>query len=164
MNAGGGAGGANTQGSLGGGTGGGGATGGGGSSATAGSFGLSLGSLIDVLNVFAAHDGEAELSLQWPDRDGRLVLAAHTERGAARERPLRTCTHAAVAPEERPTSGTGGFSSESELLFRAERNAFMLPTSTLKEIVDDLEWPSAPLAITMRSAPDELSFSAAGQV
>jgi hypothetical protein len=34
-----------------------------------------------VLNVFAAHDGEAELSLQWPDRDGRLVLAAHTESG-----------------------------------------------------------------------------------
>ena len=44
-----------------------------GSSSAAGSFGIALGSLIDVLNVFTALDGEAELSLRWPDRDGRLV-------------------------------------------------------------------------------------------
>ena len=56
--------------------------------------------------------------------------------------------------------GKGGGVGEAELLFRGERNAFMLPTSTLKEIVDDLEWPAAPMAISMRSNPDELSFSA----
>lgn len=44
-----------------------------GGSAAAGSFGIALGSLIDVLNVFTALDGEAELSLRWPDRDGRLA-------------------------------------------------------------------------------------------
>lgn len=54
----------------------------------AGSFGLALGPLIDVLNVFAPLDGDAELSIRWPDRDGRLVLAAHAERGAP-DRPLR---------------------------------------------------------------------------
>ena len=44
-----------------------------GGSSAAGSFGIALGSLIDVLNVFIPLDGEAELSLRWPDRDGRLA-------------------------------------------------------------------------------------------
>jgi len=35
------------------------------------------------------------------------VLAAHTARGAS-ERPVRSCTHAAITPEERPTSGADG--------------------------------------------------------
>jgi hypothetical protein len=43
-----------------------------------GSFGLALGSLIDVLNVFTTLDGEAELSLRWPDRDGRLARGRDT--------------------------------------------------------------------------------------
>ena len=128
----------------------------------AGSFGLALGPLIDVLNVFAPLDGDAELSIRWPDRDGRLVLAAHAERGAP-DRPLRGCTHAAVAPEERPGSGPGGGGGDAELVFRGERNAFMLPTSTLKEIVDDLEWPAAPISLRMSSDPDALCFSARGR-
>jgi hypothetical protein len=44
-----------------------------GGSSAAGSFCIALGLLIDVLNVFAALDGEAELSLRWPDHDGRLA-------------------------------------------------------------------------------------------
>ena len=39
----------------------------------------------------------------------------------------------------------------------------MLPTSTLKEIVDDLEWPAAPMSLRMSSDPDALCFSARGR-
>ena len=36
--------------------------------------------------------------------------------------------------------------------------------STLRELVDDLDWAGAPVCITMRSEPPALSFSAHGQV
>ena len=48
-----------------------------------GTFGLDLGSLIDVLNAFAPLDGECDLSMRWPDRDNALVLAAVTSRDGA---------------------------------------------------------------------------------
>jgi len=133
--------------------------GGTGATSFAGSFGIALGSLIDVLSVFAPMDGEAELSLRWPDRDGRLVLAAHVERGNP-ERPLQSCTHAAVAATERDDGGGPG---GGDIVFRGETNAFTLPAHGLKEIVDDLEWPNAPMAIEMSSDPNVLTFSAAGQ-
>ena len=47
-------------------------------------FDVSLGALIDVLNVFAPLDGETTVSIRWPDRDGKLVLAAAAERDGAR--------------------------------------------------------------------------------
>ena len=39
-----------------------------------------------------------------------------------------------------------------------------LQCSTLRELVDDLDWAGAPVCITMRSEPPALSFSAHGQV
>ena len=128
-----------------------------------GTFGLDLGSLVDVLNAFAPLDGECELSVRWPDRDNSLVLAALTVRDAAdpHGRSARMCTHASIAPEVDGWSTTSA--ADAELVFRGERNAFMLPTSTLKEIVDDLEWPAAPISLRMSSDPDALCFSARGR-
>ena len=37
-------------------------------------------------------------------------------------------------------------------------------SSTLRELVDDMDWAGAPVCITMRSEPPALSFSAHGQV
>ena len=103
------------------------------------SFDVSLGALIDALNVFAPLDGETTVSLRWPDRDGKLVLAAAAERDGARpsDTPVRSVTHASISPQDDASTRTN-----AELVFRGERNAFMVPTTTLKTIVDDLEWPS----------------------
>ena len=93
-----------------------------------GTFGLDLGSLIDVLNAFAPLDGECDLSMRWPDRDNALVLAAVTSRdGAEPERPVRSCMHASIAPEVDGWSTTSA--ADAELIFRGERNAFMMPVS-----------------------------------
>ena len=130
-----------------------------------GTFGLDLGSLIDVLNAFAPLDGECELSMRWPDRDNSLVLAALTVRDAADPhagRPARMCTHASIAPEVDGWSTTSA--ADAELVFRGERNAFAMPTTALREIVDDLEWPCAPMTIAMSSHPSpSLSFSSKGK-
>ena len=93
-----------------------------------GTFGLDLGSLIDVLNAFAPLDGECDLSMRWPDRDNALVLAAVTSRdGSEPERPVRSCMHASIAPEVDGWSTTSA--ADAELIFRGERNAFMMPVS-----------------------------------
>ena len=130
-----------------------------------GTFGLDLGSLVDVLNAFAPLDGECELSMRWPDRDNSLVLAALTVRDAADPhagRPARMCTHASIAPEVDGWSTTSA--ADAELVFRGERNAFAMPTTALREIVDDLEWPCAPMTIAMSSHPSpSLSFSSRGK-
>ena len=129
-----------------------------------GTFGLDLGSLIDVLNAFAPLDGECELSVRWPDRDNSLVLAALTVRDAAdpHGRSARMCTHASIAPEVDGWSTTSA--ADAELVFRGERNAFAMPTTALREIVDDLEWPCAPMTIAMTTHPNaSLSFSSRGK-
>ena len=104
------------------------------------SFDVSLGALVDALNVFAPLDGETTVSVRWPDRDGKLVLAAAAERDGARpsDPPVRNVTHASISPQDE----SGARDTRAELVFRGERNAFMIPTATLKAIVDDLEWPS----------------------
>lgn len=127
------------------------------------SFDVSLGALIDVLNVFAPLDGETTVSVRWPDRDGNVVLAAAAERDGARpsDAPVRHVTHASISPQDEDVRAP----LNAELVFRGERNAFMVPTTTLKEIVDDLEWPSggsgstssgggsSATSITMTNAP-----------
>ena len=129
-------------------------------SSHAATFALALGPLIDVLSAFAPLDGEAELSLRWPDRDGRLLLSAHHAERGAPDRPLRGCTHAAVSPET-VTAVTG---DDDDIVFRGERNAFTLPTTTLREIVDDLDWPAAPVALEMRAHPTaHLAFASEGK-
>ena len=111
-------------------------------------FDVSLGALIDVLNVFAPLDGETTVSIRWPDRDGKLVLAAAaavTARGHRRR--VRNITHASISPQDESSAPT-----HAELVFRGERNAFMVPTTTLKAIVDDLEWPSGGSSNSSASA------------
>ena len=147
---------------------------------TTASFDVSLQALIDTLNVFVPLDSEASVNLKWPDVDGRLVLSAVAERDGARasDEPLRNVTHAAISPMESNNIGGGiGTSStstlNSELVFRGEKNAFMVPTVTLKEIVDDLEWPGGGstaggsgqgTSITMHNTPlDSLRFTAKSQ-
>ena len=112
-------------------------------------FDVSLGALIDVLNVFAPLDGETTVSIRWPDRDGKLVLAAAAERDGARpsDAPVRNMTHASISPQDESSAPT-----HAELVFRGERNAFMVPTTTLKAIVDDLEWPSGGSSNSSASA------------
>jgi cell cycle checkpoint protein len=112
-------------------------------------FDVSLGALIDVLNVFAPLDGETTVSIRWPDRDGTLVLAAAAERDGARpsDAPVRNMTHASISPQDESSAPT-----HAELVFRGERNAFMVPTTTLKAIVDDLEWPSGGSSNSSASA------------
>lgn len=64
--------------------------------------------------------------------------------------------YAEIAPEMTPEADARG----EELSFRDEANAFMLPTATLKEIVDDLEWPSGDVEIEIDHGL--LRFSASG--
>ena len=111
------------------------------------SFDVSLQALIDTLNVFAPLDGETTVRMRWPDLDGKLVFAAAAQRDGARvsDDLVRNVTHASISTQDgsgnNTAAGTSSSTLNSELTFRGEKNAFMVATTTLKEIVDDLEWP-----------------------
>ena len=126
-----------------------------GGDSTSVAFDVNLGALIDVLGAFASRDGEAEVRMRWPNREGLLTLELESSRAGV-DRDLRQCVYAAISPEAVPE----GEERSDESSFRGETNAFMLPTSTLKEIVDDLEWPCADVVIDVEA--DALRFSASG--
>lgn len=127
---------------------------GGGARGRGASFEIDLAALIDVLGAFQGKDGDAEARVRWPSRSGALTIELECARGTG-ERELRQGVCAEIMPE---VSAEG--SAETEMSFRDEANAFMMPTGTLKEIVDDLEWPSGDVDIEI----DEnlLKFSAHG--
>ena len=55
--------------------------------------------------------------------------------------------------------------SASTLVLQPDlRRAPRAQCSTLRELVDDLDWAGAPVCITMRSEPPALSFAAHGQI
>jgi len=105
-------------------------------------FEVNLTSLIDVLGAFAARDGDGDARLRWPNREGAVSLELSSAR-ATGERDFKQCIYSEIAPE----ASNDGDERGEELSFRDEANAFMLPTATLKEIVDDLEWPASDVQI-----------------
>ena len=117
-------------------------------------FDVNLGALIDALGAFGRGDGE--LVARWPNREGMLTLELESAKGQGGERELRQCVYAEIAPEMVPEDEERG----EEVSFRDEANAFMLPTATLKEIVDDLEWPNGD--VLLECDVDMLKFSAHG--
>ena len=118
-------------------------------------FDVDLGALIDVLGAFASatRDGDADARLRWPNRDGALALELDGGRGGG------ACVYAEITPETTPEEEAEE-DGEPTTSFRDENRAFMMPTATLKEIVDDLEWPCGDVAIEMDR--EMLRFSARG--
>ena len=118
-------------------------------------FDVDLCAVIDALGAFQGRDGEADVRARWPNRSGALTLELESARtGGGRE--FRQCVYAEIAPEMMPEGEGRG----EEMSFRDEANAFMLPPATLKEIVDDLEWPSGDVEIEIDHGV--LRFSASG--
>ncbi len=121
-------------------------------------FDVDLGALIDVMGAFAgARGGDADARLRWPNRDGALALELDGGRGSGRgERDGRQCVYAEISPETMADEEEEG----EEESFRDETRAFMMPTATLKEIVDDLEWPCGNVRVEMDL--EKLRFIASG--
>ena len=63
-------------------------------------FNVNLNNLVNSLAVFASSDGYADLSLRWPDRDGRLLLQLNALRDADGAGTVDSCTYAEVSCEE----------------------------------------------------------------
>ena len=61
--------------------------------------------------------------------------------------------YAEISPETMPEEEE----EEEEESFRDETRAFMMPTATLKEIVDDLEWPCGNVRVEMIARSCDLS-------
>ena len=118
-------------------------------------FDVNLTALIDVLGAFAAKDGDADVRVRWPNREGSLSLELLSVKPGI-ERELRQCIYSEITPE----AAIEGEERGEEPTFRDEANAFMLPTATLKEIVDDLEWPASDVQIDVNAGA--LRFSARG--
>ncbi len=150
-------------------------------------FSMSLSNLVDSLAVFAASDGVADLSLRWPDRDGRLLLQLSALRDAggdgAEGGVVDSCTYAEISCE------VSTFAEDLEGEMMQPRSQFtlqaricvcvcssaastcvsrqtpgLLQSGTLRELVDDLEWACSPVCIEMKRDPPALSFTARGGV
>ena len=121
-------------------------------------FDVDLGALIDVMGALVgARGGDADARLRWPNRDGALALELDGGRGSGNgERDGRQCVYAEISPETMPEEEE----EEEEESFRDETRAFMMPTATLKEIVDDLEWPCGNVRVEMDR--EKLRFIASG--
>ena len=64
-------------------------------------FNVNLSNLVNSLSVFSSSDGHANLSLRWPDRDGRLLLQLNALRDADGVGTMvDSCTYAEVSCEE----------------------------------------------------------------
>lgn len=88
-------------------------------------FSASMSNLVDSLGVFAASDGQADVQLAWPDRDGRLLLQLNALRDTgAEEGAVDSCTYAEVSCEE------ALFAEDLEGEMTQPRSQFTLPVRT----------------------------------
>lgn len=118
-------------------------------------FGVTMGSLVDTLGVFAASDGLGELVVTWPNADACVAFEL-THLSDDEHRPIRTCMYCQLGCEEadRPTDHAAAMVAPcSEIL---------IWTTALKEAVDDLEWPGAAVKVSIKRKPDMVSFASTG--
>ena len=118
---------------------------------------LALGSLVDALGVCAGGEGGGEVSLAWPDARGRLLLQLCCAREEGEGGPpgaSSTYAELACSACEAPPDAEGEM--------RHPRSSLTLPSSTLRELVDDLDWAGAPVTLQLRAQPPEVVFSARG--
>ncbi|KAK3288806.1 hypothetical protein CYMTET_3727 [Cymbomonas tetramitiformis] len=118
-------------------------------------FGLSLGSFVDSLGVFAANEGLADLTIKWPDSTGSVCLQSWFT-SDDEYRPVQNTMYARVTCEEADTPTDYG------ALFGADCSKFLVRSFILKEAVDDLEWPAAAVDVTISKDPDRVTLQAEG--
>jgi len=124
------------------------------------SFALSLTGLADSVAVFGAADGEAPLTLRWPDAHGRLLLQLNVTREVGKEgAPVACCTYAEVGCEE------AGWAADLEGEMSSPQSSFTLPSATLRELVEDVSaLAAAPVRVTLRRSPAGVQLSSHAEV
>jgi len=112
--------------------------------------GVSLGRLIDTLQPFAATTAGAPLMMRYPDGDGGIVLEMDES-----DPPLRLRAELRTT-EPRMSSMFHDYSDSSAA-------QFVMSGGLLREIVEDLGWPNAPVVVAVSRDPANLSLKASGE-
>ena len=103
--------------------------------------------------------GAADLTLHWPDRDGRLLLQLDSVRDGAGAcgAAVHSCVYAGLSCDD------AEFTDNLEGELGAPVLHVTLPTSVLREAVEDCEWVGAAqggVRLTARAHPQQLKLTA----
>jgi len=114
---------------------------------------LQLTMLLDVLNVFASINSQSSTELRYPGPNSEVLCELQDVDAAV------AVTYARLATLEVPDS------QDLANFWEGSRGGsyFMAPGAVLKEVVEDLEWPQAPVTVTLRpDARRAVSLAVAG--
>ncbi|BBN13764.1 cell cycle checkpoint protein [Marchantia polymorpha subsp. ruderalis] len=115
-------------------------------------FGVSLNLLVDCLNTFTSSTGSTALELRYPGFDMQLMLKLVDANNICHSAEIRT-----LIPDTIPRdfSADGNFDGQSP-------TCFAVKSSSLKEAIDDLEWPGSSIQIKMCPDPPQVVFKGEG--
>ncbi|KAJ3672502.1 hypothetical protein LUZ60_007223 [Juncus effusus] len=113
-------------------------------------FGLSLGLLVDCLNIFSANGNTSVIEISYPGPDMQLILKSVGLPDACLYAEIRTRIPDTISWEYH---------------FEQAANTpltFTIKSAILKEAIDDLEWPGVSIQIIMQKDPPSVILKAEG--
>ncbi|KAL8170612.1 hypothetical protein V2J09_022416 [Rumex salicifolius] len=113
-------------------------------------FGISLGLLIDCLNTFTIPGHSHVMELRYPGPDMQLLLKSVDTLDACICAEMRTRN-----PDTVPWDYNFEPAGSSPL-------SFTVKSATLKEAIDDLEWPGSTIQISLEPSPPSVTFKSEG--
>ncbi|KQK19725.1 uncharacterized protein LOC100829058 [Brachypodium distachyon] len=113
-------------------------------------FGLSLGLLVDCLNMFSSPGHASSVEIRYPGPDMQLLLKSVASPDACIFSEIRTRIPDTLA---------------SDYHFQHAGNtplSFTVKSAILKESIDDLEWPGSSIQIKLQPDPPSVIFKGEG--
>ncbi|XP_062227945.1 uncharacterized protein LOC133926169 [Phragmites australis] len=113
-------------------------------------FGLSLGLLVDCLNIFSAPGNASAVEIRYPGPDMQLLLKSVGSPDACMYAEIRT-----RIPDTIPWDYHFEHAGNTPVTFTVK-------SAVLKESIDDLEWPGSNIQIQMQPDPPTVIFKGEG--
>ncbi|CAL5436427.1 unnamed protein product [Camellia sinensis] len=118
-------------------------------------FGVSLGLFVDCINAFSVPGHSNTIEIQYPGPDMQLLLKSVDSLGACIYAEIRTRIPDMV-------SWDYNFEPAGSTPLSFTVKGFITYPTTLKEAIDDLEWPGSSIQIILQPVPPSVTFRGEG--